>query len=365
MKFICKVEKLSKAATAATKIINPKSTINILSNILIKTGDNVVIIQSTDLETTYEKRVPAAIINEGSITVSGEVFAKYLRELQGEDVAIDTSNIDGVAIICGTSRVELPIMSSELFPKMDDEALVVMRRMSGATLSDAIDAVLFSAVDESNGRVSGMRLDISENDIRTTATDGYRLARHQGSIETEMHSVVLTVTGAKTIAKAIEKSPQITVSIVGKENNHLIVEDGSVRVSTRTISMIYPDVERILTTPGENIILVKCEDLRMAIKRSSLFSDPQSRGISIDVAGNVLAINVQSEKFGIGDESLEIDHTGKNIQIAVKANYLGQMLDKITSDKVQITFGTEATPIHISGENEQSGNHFVLMPLRA
>lgn len=254
---------------------------------------------------------------------------------------------------------------------MDDEALIVMRRMSGTTLSDAIDAVLFSAVDESNGRrcefrgVSGMRLDISENDIRTTATDGYRLARHQGSVETEMHTVVLTVTGAKTIAKAIEKSPQITVSIVGKENNHLIVEDGSVRVSTRTISMIYPDVERILTTPGENIILVKCEDLRMALKRSSLFSDPQSRGISIDVAGSVLAINVQSEKFGIGDESLEVDHTGKNIQIAVKANYLGQMLDKITSDKVKIAFGTEATPIHISGENEQSGNHFVLMPLRA
>jgi len=366
MRFISKVSPLADAVAAAAKIINTKGVIPILANVMIIAEEDVVIVRSTDLETTYERRVPAAVTEAGRTTLQAHVFSKYLSQLEGEDLTLDaTLGTPNAFLGCGKSRVELPTMTAEEYPELPTGEREMLRSMDGKYLARALDSVIFCAATDGGAQVQGLRLDIGEDGLKTTATDGYRLARHDGGLVGDMTSLVMTATSAKMLARGFQQSPQVTLSLLGADDNHLVVDDGRTKIHVRLVAKNYPDLDRVIEAPSTNSIVAPREDLRLALKRAAMLADSNTRSVLVNLAPEGIGLHVESQTYGIGEETIIARGDGAQVELHANAAYLAQILDQIETDNVIIDVDDNAgAPIHITPDEPDAQEHYVLMPLR-
>lgn len=366
MRFISRVSPLAEAVAAAAKIINTNTVMPVLCNVLITAEEDVLVVRSTDLETTYEQRVPVAVTEAGSITLPAHVLAKYLAQLEGEDLILNAPADGPVAMLeCGRSRVELPIIAATEYPELPNGAHEMLRGMEGKSLARALDSVVFSAASDSATQVSGLRLDVSQDGVKTTATDGYRLAQHDGGYREKGFSLVMTAASAETLARGFQLSPHVTLGVLGGDNNHLVADDGRVKIHVRLIAKEYPDLDRVIGNPGIHHIVAPREGLRLALKRASMLADGNARSVHVTLSGDGLKLHVESQTHGIGREEIIVQGDASRVELHANAAYLAQILDQIEADNVIIRLGDEpGSPIHVIPDETDASEHYVLMPLR-
>jgi DNA polymerase-3 subunit beta len=350
-------------------VVPPKTTLPILSNMLLETEDGHLTIGATDLDIFIMTKIPAQISGEGSITVPGRKFAEMVRELPDAPVDIE---VDGVKVIirCDRGVFRLVGISKDEYPALPDVASEQTIEIPSSSLQRLIRKTVYAvSKDETHPSLWGAYLSIVEGAVRMVATDGHRLARMSlpGEVsETITEGIIVPPKALNNLSRLIGESEAPSRITIG--DNHVVFDLENAQLYARLIEATYPDYERVIPSGNDKIVKVNREVLESAVRRVSVLSNSTTR--QIRYAARPGFIELSSSSHDIGGEAREevpAEYEGDAMDTAYDFRFLLDVVERIESEDVVFKLDSPVSAgIITPSEEESEGEDYqcLIMPLR-
>ena len=365
MKVSITREKLQEGLAAVTGSIPTRTTLPVLSNILMETEDGGLRLSGTDLDTAVSIRVPADVEAPGSITAPARKLAEIARELPPAPVNLATQG-DAVTITSGRSRFRLHGLSKDEFPAFPTVAFDKSWKISGKELNQLISHVSFAvSTEETRPILNGVLWELRGDEMRMVATNGHRLAkmtitRSNGGAEGEL---IVPPKALQQVQKLFGPDEEVEIA---RSENHLGFRGGAVQIFTRLIEGPYPNYEQVIPQDNDKVLIADKSALTGAIRRMAIVASDQTHRIRLSVGGPLMKFSVQTPDLGEGSEELPVEYEGDPLEIGFNANYLLELLRYMPTDEVKLTFKApeRAATIEPLGNEDVPDFLCLVMPLR-
>lgn len=366
MKFTCLQSDLSKALTIVSKAVTSRTTIPILKGILLEVStDGYLKMSASDLDITIENKISVEKTEPGSIVIGSKLFGDIIRKLPNADVTVSTEN-DNVTISCVNTNFSLVGISSDEFPNINNEEEIIKSiTLKSETIKDMIRKTSFAAsVDEAKGVVTGILIEVSDNEINMVAIDGYRMAiTREEMISMDDAKVIIS-------AKLMNEISKILSEVTGSEDIELVLSSkkaifkiGDVKTVVRLLDGEFIKYRDILPKDSRISVKINKNDLHQSIERASLLSkEGKNNLIRMNITDNVMTISSKSEEGNLTEDVL-ISKEGENLEIGFNAKYVIDVLKAIDDEEIQMLFNSGITPCLVE---PIEGNKFeyLILPVR-
>jgi DNA polymerase-3 subunit beta len=349
-------------------VVEKKTTIPILSNILIETDKDQVWLTATDLELGIRCACPARIKKEGAGTIPARRLLDYVRLLPDADVQVKLQENQWASLVCGRSRTRIAGMSRESFPELP-QMPEVLARLPLATLSQMIQRTIFAiSAEESRFTLNGALLILSSSGIIMVATDGHRLSMIEHTVPLELEAAYKALLPKKAmleILKLASDNGDAQIDFAGNEN-HLFFQVEKRLLLGRKLTGNFPDYERVLPKEHAHSVSIGRDDLRSALERVSQFSDERSRAVRLKVAAGELQVHSSISETGESEETIPVEYTGPDLEIGFNAQYLLDFLRVVDQTEVEFHFkdSNSAGELRPKAPPEGVNYRYVVMPMR-
>ena len=369
MEITLKTSDLVKELNLGQGVVEKKTTIPVLSNVLIEAKDDRISLTATDLELGIQSSCPAHVAKSGSTTLPAKKLLDYARLLPDAELAVKVGESHAASIVCGRSKTRLAGMSRENFPELPAMPAAVTRIPAGI-LANSIQKTAFAvANEESRYTLIGALMLIREDSLTMVSTDGHRLAfvKTPGAFEGvsgEIRGLVPKKALNELVKLAAEGGQSMMIDFATDEN-HLFFQCGSRLLITRKLSGQFPDYERVLPAEkGTAVALIK-DELAAAIRRVSQFADERSRAVRFEISEGELKLAASGSEAGESEESIPVEYAGPTIKVGFNALYVLDFLGVAETDSVELQVKDEES----AGQMELVGNEgyeyrYVVMPMR-
>lgn len=367
MKFSVSRDELLKPLQLVSGVVERRQTLPILGNVLIVLEGNQLALTATDLEVEIVARLTTAQMGEsGEITVPARKFADICRALpEGAEVKV-TEEQDKLTVRSGSSRFTLSTMPSSDFPNVEEGQGNLEFRCKQAVLKRLIDATGFAmAQQDVRYYLNGMLWEVSQNQLRTVATDGHRLALCSQAVDINCEGktqVVVPRKGVLELARLLsdEDDAEAQVSLGDK---HLQVSTDSVTFTTKLVDGKFPDYEKVVPRGGENIVLGDRIIMKQAFGRVAILSNEKYRGVRATLSEGNLSLVANNPEQDEAEEHLPVDYQGAPLELGFNINYLLDITNVLASEKLKITLVDANTGVLVE-ETEKDDSAYVIMPMR-
>src|SRR5215468_2452233 len=370
MEFTVSKADLVRELNLSQGVVEKKTTIPILSNVLIEAKGGRVILTATDLELGVRCSCPAKVKKEGAGTVPAKKLLDYVRLLPDTELTIKFLDNNWASITCGRSRTKMAGMSRESFPELP-QMPEATNQLSAGMLSSMISKTIFAiSMEESRFTLNGALLVIRPDGVVMVSTDGHRLAyiesaNENGTENRPLRALVPKKAMSEILRLSQEGESEAKTSISG-DDNHLFFQFGDRLLITRKLTGNFPDYERVLPKDHNQIVTLQREEIKSAVERVSQFADERSRAIRVQFASGEVKIFTSSVETGESEESVPATYTGPEIDIGFNAQYLLDFLRAISQDQVSFELKDQKS----AGEMRPAGDvgsyryRYVVMPMR-
>lgn len=359
-----------KTVSRAQSIIEKRSNMPILSMVLLSSVDSHVHISATDLEISFQERLPAEVKETGSITVPGRKLFEILKESKGPKVYIKEKENHWVFISDDEARYNLACLPAEEYPIFVEPEDVLTVSMDGELLREMINKTIYSVTMEEAGfKLSGIFTQkVAQKGktlLRMVSTDGHRLSL----IEKEMKDIgALEIEGGVMIPKkgmselqkfASEGGP---VQIGFKQNNCVVKKDNCVLV-VRLLESKFPDYNAVIPKKAKVHVRINKDILIDGMRKMVILSNESYRGVKISLQENNMELVSINPDLGDAQENLAIEYTDEVMEAGFNARYFIDVLQAMDSEVVDLGFVDNSSPCLITGEGDQ-GFLALVMPMR-
>ena len=370
MELTVKKTDLVKELSLGQGVIERKTTIPVLSNVLIEAEGKDLTLTVTDLELGIRTSCPAEITRGGSTTIPARRLLDYVRLLPDAELAAKTLENDSVSLVCGRSRTRIAGMSRENFPELP-KMPPALTKIPASLLANAIEKTIFAiASEESRYTLTGSLLLIKEESLVMVTTDGHRLAyveiqHHFDGISGELRALLPRKAMAELMKLAGEGGDSMMIDFSNDEN-HLFFQCGRRLLISRKLTGQFPDYERVLPSDAGHGVTLNREEATAAIRRVAQFADDRSHAIRVEAAEGELKLSSSASDIGESEESIAVDYDGKPVKIGFNAQYLLDFLGVADSENVQLQFANEdsAGQLQPVPGTEGCDYRYVVMPMR-
>ena len=360
-------EQIIAGLQAVQNVVSNRTTLPILSNVLLRAEDGHVEFTATDLDVTVACKVEAKVIKPGSTTVPVKKLFGIVRELNGLEIEIETDEKNITSIRSGSSFFKIHGLSADEFPplpKFKDDKKVVL---SQETVRSMIRKTSFAvSTDESRYVLNGIFVSLKDNKLTLVATDGRRLALVDEEVDISEKSGGEFIVPAKAINELIRLlTDKGDVEIKFGENQtsfSLKDEKGfSVLLISKLIEGNYPNYRQVIPGEAKERIAIGREELLQALRRAEIMTSEKANSVKLSFGKNTLAITANSPEVGEARETLAVNYKGKELAIAFNPRYLIDPLTALTVDEVFLDLIDELSPgvLKINGPFL-----YVVMPMR-
>lgn len=366
MEFSVSRADLVRELALARGAVEVKTTIPILSNILIETGEDCIHITATDLELAIRCSCPATVTQAGSSTIPAKRLLDYIRLLPDADVQVKvkTGDNDWASLSCERSKARVAGLGRANFPDLPATPTIACI-FPLATLADAISKTSFAiSKEESRFTLNGAMMILRDNLLTVCATDGHRLALCTAAVEIPDYVQIKWLVPRKAMAELLnlsKASPDATVA-VAEDDNHLFFRVGHRTLLARKLAGNFPDYERVLPQDQPLVATVSREDLRGALDRVAQFSDERSKKVNIAIADSEIKVH-GATVAGESEETATVEYSGTPIEIGFNATYLTDFLRATECEQVRLMLKDSGS----AGELRPVGDdsyRCVIMPMR-
>lgn len=342
---------LAKSLAAVARVVARRSTIPILSNVLLDAQNNALSLNATDLDRQASARTTANVSEPGTTTVSGKILGDIVSKFSSGAITIETKDENHIIVKCGRSRFTLPTLPAEDFPNLAADGFSTNFEISAKNIAEHFGYVEFAiSTEETRYYLNGIFWHRDTNgNLAAVATDGHRLAKncraHDG-IESFSGIIVPTETVGEVLRMAkntetftVEISDKaIRFSACGEKSNDAIL-------TSKLIDGTFPDYTRVIPADNQNEAVVAREPLMQAVDRVRTVAAETNSAVkmSFDPAGTI-TLTVRSPDTGEAIEEVEVEYSGPSIDIGFNASYLMDILQKIQNDKVLIRMNDAGSP---------------------
>lgn len=362
LKFRLVREDFADAVAWVARNLPNRPTVPVLAGVLLTGSEDGLTISGFDYEVSAEVRVAAEIASPGSALVSGRLLSDITRALPAKPVDVSVEGTR-VSLTCGSARFSLPTMAVEDYPTLPtlpDETGVV----SADLFAEAIGQVAVAAGrDDTLPMLTGIRVEISGENVILAATDRFRLAVREltwSTASADMEAAVLVP--AKTLAEAAKAGADgsdVHLALgagaeVGKEGLLGIRSNGK-RSTTRLLDAEFPKFRQLLPTEHTAIATIGVAELTEAIKRVALVADRGAQ-VRMEFADDVLRLSAGADDVGRAEEDLPVTFAGEPLTIAFNPTYLTDGLSSLHSERVTFGFTTPSRPAVLRPAGEDDGS---------
>jgi len=368
MKFTITRQNLHQGLAAVSASIPSKTTLPVLSNILLEVRDDGVWMSGTDLDVAVRVRAPADVDEAGSLTAPGKKLQEIARELPDQPVEV-TVRGDQLELKCGRSAFKLNGLPSEEFPTLPGVDFQEGWSITGKELQRLIHHTSFAvSTEESRPILNGVLWELRDGLMRMVATNGHRLARMAvpaGPATATSADFIVPPAALQQVQRLFKSEDQLEVA---RDGNHLGFRAGGTEVYTRLIEGTYPNYEQVIPKDNDRIAIVDKGMLESSVRRMAVVASDQTHRIRLVFEKDRVHLNVLTPDLGEGQDELELHFDGPELEIGFNANYLLEVLRYMPTDEVKMTFKAPeraATLEPISPDAEDTIDYLCLvMPLR-
>lgn len=369
MEFTVSKADLVRELNLSQGVVEKKTTIPILSNVLVEAEGDRINLTATDLELGIRCSCPARVKKQGAGTIPAKRLLDYVRLLPDADLEVKLLENQWASLVCGRSKTRIAGMSRESFPElpeMPDVLAEIPVKVLGAMIARTIFSI---SAEESRFTLNGALLILKNNGLTMVATDGHRLALVEHAMEfpdNVAYRALLPRKAMNEIQKlAGESGDDANIEFSG-DDNHLFFRLGGRLLLSRKLTGNFPDFDRVLPKDHPSSINVDREGLRGAIERVAQFSDERSRAIRFRVLPGEVKIHSSLSETGESEESIPIDYDGNSVEIGFNAQYLLEFLRVVPEPLVEFHFRDPQSAGELRPSASENGYkyRYVVMPMR-
>ena len=372
MEINLKREAFSSTLQNINSVVDKSTSSNkpILSNFVIRTVEgegSKVEFSSTDYELSLVERVEAEITEPGSICVNAKKVFDIVKELQGEDVKIRSTEQLWIHITCGSSEMRLPSVEVGLYPQTVLEELPQSVTISVDDLKQCIDMTLFAAItNESRRNLMGVCLSTtSDQQTRWLSTDGHRLAQILKSVDdlnfSEDQEVIVPRKALTEVRRTADLFGQTVV--ISFDERVMQFTGGRISFKTRLIEGKFPNCDPIIPKDNTMEIIVNRESFINSLRIVSSISSEKLRPVKLLISQGVLKMESEKADYGEVVDEIEVGYEGDPFQIGFNSRYLLDVLSVIESEDIKLECKNSMSPTIIKSTVDESFLS-VIMPLR-
>jgi len=372
MEINLKREAFSSTLQNINSVVDKSTSSNkpILSNFVIRTVEgegSKVEFSSTDYELSLVEQVEAEITEPGSICVNAKKVFDIVKELQGEDVKIRSTEQLWIHITCGSSEMRLPSVEVGLYPQTVLEDLPQSVTISVDDLKQCIDMTLFAAItNESRRNLMGVCLSsTSDQQTRWLSTDGHRLAQILKSVDdlnfSEDQEVIVPRKALTEVRRTADLFGQTVV--ISFDERVMQFTGGRISFKTRLIEGKFPNCDPIIPKDNTMEIIVNRESFINSLRIVSSISSEKLRPVKLLISQGVLKLESEKADYGEVVDEIEIGYEGDPFQIGFNSRYLLDVLIVIESEDIKLECKNSMSPTIIKSTVDESFLS-VIMPLR-
>ena len=371
MKVTIERAALLRALGHVHRVVERRTTIPILANVLIAAREGALILKATDLDLEISEKVPADISQAGATTLPAHTLYDITRKLpEGAQISLDASGETGqFSLRSGRSRFNLQSLPESDFPDVTSGDFSHRFTLSPSDLKRLIGKTQFAiSSEETRYYLNGIYIHAVDVDgqqmLRAVATDGHRLARlelpaPQGCAG--MPGVILPRKAVTEVQRLIEDAQ----GDVGIElsTNKMRFSLGDALLTTKLIDGTFPDYARVIPTANDKRLTLNRDVFEKAVDRVSTISSDRGRAVKLALTEGKIVLSVTNPDQGSAIEELEADYDGAPLDIGFNARYLLDITQQLDSDTALFKLADPGSPTLIQ-DRDGAAALYVLMPMR-
>jgi DNA polymerase III subunit beta len=348
VKFQVNRDVFSEAVSFAVKLLPQRTTLPILSGILIETTETGLTLSSFDYEVSSQTEITAEVQEQGKVLVSGRLLADIASRLPNAPVSFSTDE-GRIVVSCGSANFTLLSMPVEEYPTLPQVA-EQSGVLSAESFSNAISQVAVAASrDDVTPVITGVQLEISEGNLSLVATDRYRVAVREiewtaGDAAPESATALVPARTLIEIGKTFGHSGTIAVAITSTDDRELIAFQADRKtVTSLLIKGNFPPVKRLFPETVDNYAVVNTAELIEAVRRVALVLEREA-ALRFTFTIDGLTLEAIGSEQAQASESIDAFLTGGDTVVSLKPAFLLDGLGAVHSEFVRISFTKTENP---------------------
>ena len=362
MKFSATKEKLLEGLQQVQNVVSTRTTLPILSNVLLQAKEGAVHLTTTDLDVGVRGSFEANVDKVGATTLPARRLFTIIRELPSSEIAIEVDGKNAASIRSGQSFFKILGLPEEEFPplpKFENAKVVTMRQKD---LHDGLRKTAYAiSTDETRYVLNGVLFSFKENKLTLVATDGRRLAMLDIELEfprSHEAEIIVPTKAVTELQRLLKDDGEVKISVGSGQiafdlNNTLLV--------SKLIEGNYPNYKQVIPSEAKERVTLERETLLNSLRRVSLLASDKSNSIKLNFSKNNIEITANTPEVGEAKESLAVVYKGRDFSIAFNPEFLMAPLRNLTEDEVFLDLIDEMSPGVLK---IQTPFLYVLMPMR-
>ncbi|PDH30885.1 MAG: DNA polymerase III subunit beta [Puniceicoccaceae bacterium MED-G30] len=373
MKFKINQDHFSNGLQQVLNVVATRSTMPILSNVLIEARDGQIELTTTNLDLGIRCRIKADVEQPGGLTLPVRKLATIVRELPQAEVFVESSENNQAKIASGGSLFKIMGIGTDEFPPLPTFENRHVFELTQDSVLNMLKSVSYGqSTDENRYILNGVYFNFSDDKLTLVATDGRRLALTALETDVAADNGGSLILPAKTVAeleRLLGKGEKLKIAFNDRQVafDIEIDDDGDSGLSdqlylvSKIVEGNYPNYRQVIPKETEHRVKIERELMLECVHRAALVTSDKSNSVKLKVSKNLLEISGSSSEYGESHESMAIAYDGPEVQVAFNPQFLMEPLKALTKDEVFFEFKDELSP----GLFKTLDNFIcVIMPLR-
>jgi DNA polymerase-3 subunit beta len=362
MKISCAREELVAKLGIVARAVSTRTTVQILSGILLHVEGGRLELAATDMELSMRTQLDADVEGDGAVVVPGRLLADIARLLPATDVTIEYRSEEGVATVTsGSATYKLNTYNAEDFPRLPEVDTAALFSVEREALLETIARVGRAASrDESRPVLTGILVRFEGERLVMAATDSYRLSVKETPLQAAAGDLEAIVP-----ARALGELARIATGAdrvdVGVHENQVVFSVDDVLLTTRRIDGQFPNYKQLLPETFEHELVLPRAELLDVVRRVSVMAQ-RNTPLRLRFSDGELTITAQTQDIGEAKESLPVPYSGDPLEIGFNADFLREGIESVDADEIALRLISPLRPGLIRSEQDEFW--YLIMPIR-
>jgi len=362
LRITCSKDALVQGLGVVARAVSARSSVQILSGILLNARENELRLAATDMEVSLRATVPAQVDGDGIIVLPGKTVADIARLLPGDEVTIEHRVAESVVhVTSGSASYTLHTYNPEDFPRLPEFETTTTFAVPREPLLETIGRVArASSRDESRPVLTGILVQFTAGKLVMAATDSYRLAVKETALEgtvPELEAIVPS-RALQELARVATAGDEVEV---GVHENQVLFSTSGVWLTTRRIDGQFPNYRQLLPEAFEHELTLPRGEFLDVVRRAAVMIQ-RSTPLQVRLADGELTVVARTQDVGESRESMPAAFTGDPLEIGFNADFLREGLESIDGDDVRLKLISPLRPAVLQGEGDDFT--YLVMPIR-
>jgi DNA polymerase III subunit beta len=360
-------EQLLNGLQAVQNVVSTRTTLPILSNVLLRAEGTRLELVATDLDVTVACAVEAKVGKAGATTMPAKRLVGIVRELSSPQIDMEVDDKNVTTIQSGSSFFKIRGLGAEEFPPMptfkEERRVTLPQEKVKGMLKKTSFAI---SMDESRYVLNGIFLSLKEHKLTMVATDGRRLALTDEEVDVSEKSqgeFIIPAKAVNELNRLLQDKGELTITFTDNQASFTLKDEKgqNILLITKLIEGNYPNYRQVIPAETKERIPLSREEFLHALRRAEIMTNDKQNSVKLNFAKNSLAITANTPDIGEARETMAIAYKGKEMAIAFNPGYLIEPLNALPNDEVYLEVIDELSPgvLKIQGPFL-----YVVMPMR-